>query len=98
MQRSRGSPDLSIAYLIQMQKGFEAALYNAEFLARENCLLHAESGKIREKKQRSRRQISPTQGLNFAESRDLISQRNGQLNIEEEPPADSAPANIEAPK
>lgn len=81
-----------------MQKGFETALYNAEFLARENCLLRAESSKAREKKQRSRRQISPIQGLNFAETRDLISQRNGQLNIEEEPPADSAAVNTGAPK
>ncbi|KKA22176.1 Transposase [Rasamsonia emersonii CBS 393.64] len=64
--------------LQQIIKGCEIALYNAAILAQENHDLRMANEKEKQKRGRSRRQMSPNQGLSVQEARDLIHQRNEQ--------------------
>jgi hypothetical protein len=78
-RRSGSPPSPSKQALEELVKGCELAIYNATLLARENCDLRSAIENDRQKKSRSRRQMTPTNGLSVQEARDLISLRNTQL-------------------
>jgi hypothetical protein len=87
--------------LQQIYKGCEMALYNAIQLAKENSELRAANEKEKVKRSRSKRQMTPNQGLAVQEARDLISQRNDRLNAEGGPSnssSTSAPLTSTAPR
>jgi hypothetical protein len=68
--------------LNELIKGCELAIYNASLLARENTNLRTAFEEERQKKKRSKRQLSPADGLAIQEARDLILLRNGLLEEE----------------
>jgi hypothetical protein len=79
----------------QLIKGCEMAMHSAALLAKENRDLRAANEKEKQKSKRSRRQITPNEGLCIQEARDLIQARNerdGGSSI------DSAPLPLEPPK
>lgn len=79
---SRSPTSPSKRALDEFIKGCEQAIYNASLLANENCTLRAAIENDRQKKGRSKRQMTPIEGLSFQEARDLISLRNKQLEVE----------------
>lgn len=84
--------------LDELVKGCELAIYNAGLLARENCDLRSAIENDRQKKSRSKRQMTPTTGLSIQEGRDLILLRNELLNKEEGGTGTSAPETLDRPK
>jgi hypothetical protein len=82
-----GTPSKRV--LDELIKGCELAIYNTAFTLKELHDLRAESEVQQQKKKRSKRQMSPCDGLQIQEARDLISLRNEQLNIEEGGPSSS---------
>jgi hypothetical protein len=79
-------------------KGCELAIYNASLLAKENADLHATLENDRQKKKRSRRQMTPTGGLSIQEARDQMSLRNEQSQAEGGGSSTSALPTSRAPK
>ena len=79
---SRSPTSPSKRALDEFIKGCEQAIYNTSLLANENCNLRAAIKNDRQKKDCSKRQITPIEGLSFQEARDLISLRNKQLEVE----------------
>jgi hypothetical protein len=79
LQRQRSESPLQIA-IQQLIKGCERAMHNMALLAKEVHDLRAANEKENEKRKRSRRQMTPNEGLCVKEVRDLIQARNEQDN------------------
>jgi hypothetical protein len=77
---SRSPTTLSKRALDELIKGCELAIYNAAMDLKELTDLRAESQVQKLKASRSKRQMTPNQGLQVAEARDLIALRNNALN------------------
>ena len=95
---SRSPTSPSKRALDEFIKGCELAIYNASLLVNENCTLRAAIKNDRQKKGRSKRQMTPTEGLSFQEARDLISLRNEQLEVEGGSAGGSALPTLTIPK
>jgi hypothetical protein len=66
--------------LDELIKGCEMAIYNTAMTLKELNDLRAESQIQKQKKSRSKQQMTPTNGLQVQEARDLITLRNEQMN------------------
>jgi hypothetical protein len=82
-------------------KRCELAIYNTSLLAQENSDLQAAIKNNRQKKSRSKRQMTPTTGLSVQEARDLMLLRNNQLEAcggDSGPPGNSTRQTLDRPK
>jgi hypothetical protein len=75
--------------LDELIKGCELAIYNTAFTMKELTDLRAESLVQGEKKTRSKRQMTPNEGLQVSEARDLIMLRNELLDKQGSGPGSS---------
>jgi hypothetical protein len=82
----------------QLIRGCEMAMHSAARLAKENQDLRAANEKGKEKRKRSRRQMTPNEGLCIQEARDLIQAGNERNNEVGGPSASSMPLHLEPPK
>ena len=82
----------------ELVKGCELAMYNAALLAKENSDLRAAIENDKQKKSRSKSQITPIHGISVQEARDLILLRNEQLEAEGGGASRSAIPTSTAPK
>jgi hypothetical protein len=64
----------------ELIKGCEFIMHQAAFMSKELQDLRAESQVQKQKKSRSKRQMTPNQGLQVQEARDAIASRNKKLN------------------
>jgi hypothetical protein len=78
-RRSKSPPTPTKKALGELVKGCELAIYNANLLARENYDLCLAIENDRQKKSRSKHQMTPTGGLSFREARYLILLRNKEI-------------------
>jgi hypothetical protein len=82
LDRDLPSPSVPSKRLLdELIKGCELAIYNSAFTLKELHDLRAESQIQQQKRKRSKRQMSPNNGLQDSEARDLTALRNEQLNI-----------------
>lgn len=99
LKRGSQSPSTPSKRALQhIINGCEKALYNTARLAKENHDLRTGNKKEKQKKTRSRRQMTPTEGLSIQEGRELIRQRNERSNEVVDPPASSAPLPSATPR
>jgi hypothetical protein len=66
----------------ELLKGCELIMHQAAFMLKELHDLRAEHEKDKRKKRRSKRQMTPNEGLSVQEARVLITLRNEQLNTD----------------
>ena len=97
-QGSRSPPSPSKQAVIQLEKAAELALYSAAQLTDEVKKLRAANIKEGQKRQRSKHQIAPNEGLSIQEARDLLVQRNEAQTIEEVPVGFSMPLYSDMPR
>jgi hypothetical protein len=92
LDRDLPSPSVPSKRLLdELIKGCKLAIYNSAFTLKELHDIRAESQIQQQKRKRSKRQISPNNGLQVSEARDLITLRNKQLNIDTGGPSSSTP-------
>lgn len=82
----------------ELVKGCELAMYNAALLAKENSDLRAAIENYKQKKSRSKSQMTPIHGIPVQEAGDLILLRNEQLEAEGGGASRSAIPTSTAPK
>jgi hypothetical protein len=97
-QRSESPSSPSKQTFNELLKGCELIMHQTAFMAKELHDLRAENEKTKQKKSRSRRLMTPDEGLSIQEARDLIAQRNQHLNDEGGPSTSSTPITSIAPR
>jgi hypothetical protein len=84
--------------LDQFIKGCEVAIYNAGLLAHENEDLRSYIADLMIKKSRSRRQMTPLEGLSFEDAEELVLLRNNEVQAERGGSSTSANPTSERPR
>jgi hypothetical protein len=97
-RRSKSPPTPTKKVLDELVKGCELAIYNASLLARENSDLRSAIENDRQKKSRSKRQMTSTDGLSFQEARDLISSRSKEIEARGGNASGGAPQSLDVPE
>lgn len=78
-RRSKSRPTPTKKVSDEFVKGCELAIYNASLLAKANCHLYSAIENDRQKKSRSKRQITSIEGPSSQAARDLMSSRNEEI-------------------
>jgi hypothetical protein len=97
-QRSESPSSPSKQTFNELLKGCELIMHQTAFMAKELHDLRAENEKTKQKMSRSRRLMTPDEGLSIQVARGLIAQRNQHLNDEGGPSTSSTPIASIAPR